>query len=244
MKPIPEVCKGMVLWFRRAWIECLFSALGIVALVIVALRSRCYEDHLLLLWGAYCALTLICVSFSRSCWIWIIASRKDQAESPVRENSAGLSLDRFQDIMALCEQAQRKLESRRTLEWKWKFGLWAGIAVVTGFGLGIAPQYRTEAIARLSVFILFLALNIFDFFWTAYIQRSHKLDQQFHLYYKHLAERSLGIQGQTCHYPTDDEIQAGSFGYLSQFIWITLLWTPTFLLGMGAFLALGSGVST
>lgn len=127
--------------------------------------------------------------------------------------------------MTLSDQSQTKMEARRGLEWKLRLGLWAAILFTARFLLAIPPADRGAL--TWPIMLLFLAILAFDFIWTWSVQRSHFIDQKFHLHFRGRAESLVGINRPLSEeYPKREDL-----GYRpalnKQGHWILIFWCPT-----------------
>lgn len=137
-------------------------------------------------------------------------------------------------MLTLSDQSQKKLESRRALEWKLKIGLWVGILLIGKHVLSLDEIQRRGV--DCSIALLLSWLTLLDWLWTKSMQESHLKDQAFHLYYRSLVDRLLEIEGaENRPYPDVKNLRSLE-GYKNLPKWTFFLWSPTLVLSCGFFL--------
>lgn len=139
--------------------------------------------------------------------------------------------DRFDALMALSNQSEQKLQSRRAIQWKLKLGLWATIILITQFLAAVPPDRRTGGMAWVVGIFLFLT-TFFDFVWSWSVQKSHRIDQMFHLYYRDEAERVAGIENPLPGNPYPKKNDLTYCLDCKNWLWTFILWLPTPILSV------------
>ena len=146
--------------------------------------------------------------------------------------------DRFAAALALSDQSQKKLESRRAIEWKLKFGLWVGILFLSKFGLEMDSADRENPDIQLGTAIIYILTFGFDLVWTWSVQKSHALDQKFHLHFRSRAEKEAGVENPDPQpYPEVKDFKGWPIRK-QQGWWIAILTAPTLALLLGSWLLL------
>lgn len=155
-------------------------------------------------------------------------------ESPQERNPEDIAA-----FITLSDQSERKLEARRSLQWKLKLGLWVAMPTIA---YHVLAESKLEEL-RCGAGLLFVLFVILDFFWTESMQRSHAIDQAFHLYYRHKANHLLGVEdhaeGDRNRYPVVNDMKTSPMK-ASDRRWAILLWLPTLAIAAIYFIAMSA----
>ena len=139
-------------------------------------------------------------------------------------------MDKIEILLKLAENAWRDYSTRRSIEWKANFGLWAGLGAFSGFVFqqNTFINWRYSAVVGV---LLYLTIGVYIVFWKKEIQSRNTKDLDAAHYYWNAVDKQLETIPPKIRYRKESVNESWRSTHLSQVI-ITVIFVVLAMLAV------------